>query len=331
MSYKNRIKNFHKYKKNIDQNVLLVGCGRWGKVILKEIYTNFKNINKIYVLTKFSNNLRKFAKNNNIKKLIIIKNLKKVKKLNCKHAIIVKKNNFHFHFTKKLLLSNFNILVEKPFVGEVKQAKYLINLSKKNNLHLFISLPFLYGYYFHYIRDKLIKKQHVKALKFFWYDKPFEFRYNSIKQFDKKISFLEDVFYHIFSISNIFFGKGNFSFPEKEFNLGKRQLITGVYKKRKVIINCSRNMPKRKRILEICLSNNKKIIINFSKNVIVKVMGKKRLLASEKNSKTLKYQLFRFLNLNLYKDKSCPNDVRNLNHLFLSLNLLKKKLIKIKN
>ena len=57
MKFKREVEKFNNFSK-INKSVIIIGCGRWGKVILKEIFLNFKNIKKIYVYTKYINQLK---------------------------------------------------------------------------------------------------------------------------------------------------------------------------------------------------------------------------------------------------------------------------------
>tara|TARA_B100000963_G_C22635283_1_gene677272 strand:+ start:583 stop:1566 length:984 start_codon:yes stop_codon:yes gene_type:complete len=326
MNIKKEIKKYNYGRSRINNPIIIVGCGRWGKVILKEISTNFKKIKRIYVYTNYINQLKKFAERNKIKNLEIFKDFRKLKTLKISHGIVVKKNNLHFKFAKKLIKHNCNVLVEKPFTRTINQAKTLERLSQKRKILLCISLPFFYAYYFYFVKKNIIKKDKIKSLNFYWFDKPNEFRHNAVKKFDTKINYIEDIFYHIFSISSIFCGKGIFTFPKKELKLNNYKTITSIFKNKKITINCSRNWKRRLRKLEINLVNGKKLSINFSKNVIIKLMGKKISYILEKKNRTLKYQLFNFLKLNNYNSRHNLNDIRELSDLFTSLRLLKRQI-----
>ena len=73
MKFKREVEKFNNFKSKINKSVIIIGCGRWGKVILKKIFLNFKNIKKIYVYTKKINQLKKFGVSNKIDKIEILK------------------------------------------------------------------------------------------------------------------------------------------------------------------------------------------------------------------------------------------------------------------
>ena len=40
MKFKKEVEKFNNFKSKINKSVIIIGCGRWGKVILKEIFLN---------------------------------------------------------------------------------------------------------------------------------------------------------------------------------------------------------------------------------------------------------------------------------------------------
>jgi hypothetical protein len=328
IKYKKHIQNFNKKKNNIKQSVVLVGCGRWGKVLLNEILYNFKNIEQIYVVTNYQKNLQKWINKKRCKNIKILKNFNEIKKINCRFAIVAKKNEHHYHFCKKLLNGRYNVLVEKPFVNNIKKARYLLSLSIRKNFFLLISLPFFYAHFFYYIKEKIITNLKVLKFTIYWFDKKKEIRYGSIKKHDRKLNQIEDIFYHIYSIINIFLGKGNFSFQRQIMKYKKYRKLVFNYNYCNVEINFSKNWPNRKRILNLELSNGKNVSINFINNNVIKTYYDKKMIKLPEKvcQKTLKYQLFSFFNLRNFKIKNNVNDIRNLKNLLISLEKLKKYL-----
>ena len=58
----NKIPKVFKDFDSIKKNIIIVGGGRWARIILNEILENFPNINKIYIVTKNSEFLLNFSK-----------------------------------------------------------------------------------------------------------------------------------------------------------------------------------------------------------------------------------------------------------------------------
>lgn len=67
-------------------------------------------------------------------------------------------NSLHYHQAKEALLHGKNVIVEKPFSSNLKQAKELIDLAKKNDLWLFeaITIPHKKNY--------ILLKEKIKEL-----------------------------------------------------------------------------------------------------------------------------------------------------------------------
>ena len=102
-------------------NVLIVGFGTAGKFYL-EILREFKSVNKIYIFDK-----------NKIKKSNLYETVNfdasEISKRNIKYAIVATPSNLQYKYAKILLEQNINILIEKPFVLKLSDAKKLIKLT----------------------------------------------------------------------------------------------------------------------------------------------------------------------------------------------------------
>jgi len=321
------IKAFNKNKNKISQNLLILGSGRWAKVILDEITKNFPNL-KIYLYSNNFTELEKWIKNEKYYNVFLIDSLQKIKKIKCKFAIIANKNKSHFSSCCKLLKLNFNVLVEKPFTLKFKDTTKLLKISSQKKLFLLISLQFFYAKYFYFIKKKFLKKSKINKISIQWFDRKNEIKNKILKIHDVEIDYVEDVFYHLYSILEVLLGKGDYEFKRK--NIVKRGVNTLFfnYQKRQIILRSSRTFSTRKRIIKIYYSKNKKLFINFSKDSKIQAKINKYLIKFPEYicDTTLKYQLFFFLNLKKYESELLLNDVRNLNNLFLSLKKLKKVL-----
>jgi len=306
--------------KSIKKNILLIGGGRWSKILITEIYKNFKNIKIIFVFTRSKKKFEKWAINKNIKRICILKKLSLIKKKKCNFAIVANKNKDHFRFILKLIDYNFNILVEKPFIKNLKNFNKIYKLSKKKKLFILVSLQFMYSRYFFFIK-KFLKKKKIFQLEFDWYDKNSESRYGFPKIHDKSIHYAEDIFYHVYSILFLFLGCKKIKFRKIE----KEKLFL-YFGKCKIVINFSRQANIRKRRLKINYNKKNNLIINFNEDrkIIVYINSKIFKIPSQFCDTTLKYQLFFFLKLKSYKKEILFNDIRKLKIFFESLKKLRQ-------
>jgi len=292
-------------KKKINKTLLFVGGGRWAKIWLSELIKKI-DLKKIYVLT--SNNL---IKKKNYKNFIHIKKISEVKLKNIDKIIIANKTKDHLKYLKKFNNLKKSILVEKPFTNDVKD---FFNI-KSNKANIFLGLQFSFAIYFFLLKKK-IKNDQIKLIQIDWFDNP-----NEKKKFNNQIYFLEDVYYHFYSIIRIF-AKNIKSI------LNKRSLIifnniTTNYKDTKIILNAS-NKKKIKTRKILIQTNKNKYLINFvnMKKIIIKKDGQiyKKIT---KNIKNLPLQILYFLN-NHYKIK--VNSLNKLTYLFKDLRKIKNTL-----
>ena len=112
-------------------NLAIVGFGTAGKYYL-EILKNNKKIKNIFVIEE-----KKLVKDNSFN-LIFLKDIKN-KKIKIDHAIISTPSNLHFKFAKFFIMNKSNVLIEKPFVLRLNDAKKLIELSNKNKVKCWIA------------------------------------------------------------------------------------------------------------------------------------------------------------------------------------------------
>ena len=292
-------------KKKINKTLLFVGGGRWAKIWLSELIKKI-DLKKIYVLT--SNNL---IKKKNYKNFIHIKKISEIKLKNIDKIIIVNKTKDHLKYLKKFNNLKKSILVEKPFTNDVKD---FFNI-KSNKANIFLGLQFSFAIYFFLLKKK-IKNDQIKLIQIDWFDNP-----NEKKKFNNQIYFLEDVYYHFYSIIRIF-AKNIKSI------LNKRSLIifnniTTNYKDTKIILNAS-NKKKIKTRKILIQTNKNKYLINFvnMKKIIIKKDGQiyKKIT---KNIKNLPLQILYFLNNH---NKIKVNSLNKLTYLFKDLRRIKNTL-----
>tara|TARA_B100001059_G_scaffold73401_1_gene70821 strand:+ start:1160 stop:2044 length:885 start_codon:yes stop_codon:yes gene_type:complete len=292
-------------KKKINKTLLFVGGGRWAKIWLSELIKKI-DLKKIYVLT--SNNL---IKKKNYKNFIHIKKISEVKLKNIDKIIIANKTKDHLKYLKKFNNLKKSILVEKPFTNDVKD---FFNI-KSNKANIFLGLQFSFAIYFFLLKKK-IKNDQIKLIQIDWFDNP-----NEKKKFNNQIYFLEDVYYHFYSIIRIF-AKNIKSI------LNKRSLIifnniTTNYKDTKIILNAS-NKKKIKTRKILIQTNKNKYLINFvnMKKIIIKKDGQiyKKIT---KNIKNLPLQILYFLNNH---NKIKVNSLNKLTYLFKDLRRIKNTL-----
>ena len=304
--------------KNKKVQILLCGSGRWSQNIYKEISNNFHSQSKIFFYTKKKKNLLLWLNKN---KYVNFKFLGKIPNANkkCKYAIVANKNKDHYKTTETLLRKNFNVLVEKPLICSVAQINYLKKLSKYKKKIIIISMQFFYSKSFIEIKNK-IKKDKIKILKITWLDQEKEFHDKILKKHDYSINFIEDVYYHLYSIITLFLGNNLSLKDSKILKIESNKIIIEI---NNVIVKCffCRNSKNKTRVVTILTELNNKIIINFKDYKAISISKNEKEIPTMTNF-TLKYQIYNFINNNFYK-KPLINDIRNLSIFFKNLELIK--------
>ncbi len=325
-NYLRAINLFHKNRTKFNDKILIIGRGRWSDVITKELISNFPNIEKILVYSPKFRNIKNKISN---KKIILTNSLKFIKEHNVKYIIISNKNSDHLKYIKLFLRSENNILCEKPLIIKKKELLNLESNLRKKKTFLTISMQFFYAFYFYFINKNFVKNKKIEKIEIDWFDKKNEKKNGIVKKHDMKINFIEDIFYHVYSILSILAKIKDYSFhfqPIKKKNVEHINFI--VNKKIITNLNSSRIYDRRTRIIKLYFSNKDLLFINFSNDTDVKVKfnGKIVKIPTKLMSKTIKYQLYYFLKPSKNDDKLVLNSFKNLKNFFKDLYLLKKKL-----
>jgi UDP-2-acetamido-3-amino-2,3-dideoxy-glucuronate N-acetyltransferase len=126
----------------LEIKLAVIGCGKWG---LNHIRVAFGILNKNLISVcdldiSLSTIVEQISKE--IKFTTNLDNILDNPEIN---AVIVSTSaETHFEITKKCLLANKNVLVEKPITLLSSEASELVNISKKNNLKLMVGHVLLY-------------------------------------------------------------------------------------------------------------------------------------------------------------------------------------------
>ena len=112
-------------------NILIIGFGNVWKYYF-DILSKNKKIKKIFIC-----NDKKLRGNKKYNQIPF--NLKKIKESKIDSAIICTPSNLHFKFSKILALNSINLLIEKPFVLQIKHANDLIKISNKRKIKCWVS------------------------------------------------------------------------------------------------------------------------------------------------------------------------------------------------
>lgn len=293
------------------KKILIFGSGRWAR-----IYINYLKLyaNQIYIFTSNSSFLKNSYVENINKNILIVNDEKKLKGIFFDKVIIA--NNTNSHLNSLRIISKINMkhkpcLIEKPFYHNLNYYNIKKYFTKNN----YLSLQYSYSSYFFYL-SKLIKSHQIFSIKLFWYDKK-----NEKKNYNKDMFFIEDVYYHFFSILR-FFIKLKFLDLKKvsDLHISKKNLNFKT-DKIKIELHLKKRDKFKKRILQIRTAQGL-YKINFLRLDVVKIYLKNKSIKKfTKNLSLIKTQIYYFLFLS---SKIKINSLINLRVLFKNLLLIRK-------
>ena len=294
--------------KKKEKKVLLIGGGRWAQIYLDELK---KKKIIIYIMTKNGDLVEKISRTKN-SEIKIVKNNINLKKDNKIYIILANKTGKRISFLKKYKFLKNKILIEKPLSNDPND--YFKN--KLFNQNIYLSLQFYFSNYFLIIK-KLIKNKKIKSIQLDWIDNQ-----NDKKSFNKNIYFIEDAYYHFFSIIRIFLNDQNFI---KKDSVIKRNKIISNIKGTKIVLNAEKKNLNKKRILKIRLENGS-FYINFKKiNEVTIKRDDTKIKKITSKIRNIPIQINNFLNNKKIIEK---NSLKNLIFLFKDLKNIKNELSK---
>ena len=290
------------------KKILFIGGGRWAQIYLDQLE---KLKLSICVITS-NQSLKEKLINSKFSKIYSFKKFKDVKISKNLLIILCNKTNERLNILKKLLKIKNRILIEKPLTNNPKNY-FDHGLYNKNNMYL--SSQFYFAKYFLFIKKK-IKKEKIEKINLDWFDSK-----NDKKSFNNKLNFIEDAYYHFFSIVRIFTDNKNLI---NNFSQIKKDNITTFNNGIKINLKASKDKYKKKRVLHI-QTNKTKYYINFKDldKVLIKKNNKKFTIT--KDVKNLPIQIKNFI-LNTKEIKK--NSLKSLKFLFQDLMKIKNVLSK---
>ncbi len=290
------------------KNLLFIGGGRWAQIYLEQLQKFRLNI---YVVTK-NRNLREKLINSKFSKIYTFKKFKDIK-INKNFLIILcNRTNQRLNILKKLSILKNRILIEKPLTNNPKN--YFDNkLYCKDNLYL--SSQFYFSKYFLFIKKK-IEKEKIRKITLDWFDNK-----NDKKSFNDKLNYIEDAYYHFFSIIRIFLNNKNLI---NNFSHIQKNNITTLNNGIKIILKASKYKYNKKRVLYI-QTNKTKYSINFKNLDKIYINKDDKKFTITKEVKNLPIQIKNFV---LNKKEIKKNSLKNLKPLFYDLLRIKYELSK---
>ena len=161
---------------------------------------------------------------------------------------------YKYFILKEAIQNNLNVIVEKPWLSNLKETNEIIKLSKKKRLQVGIHYEFLYLNKFINLKNKSFLNKKENFFSGFFNTKK--------KSHFKNLSASHELGSHVVAIKLMYFSNTKFRIFQSEFN--KNNL-------RKIIINC-----KTKSYSFDFTNNNEKLIQKYIKDFETKLLYKKK-------------------------------------------------------
>tara|TARA_B100000965_G_C19584878_1_gene755260 strand:+ start:1584 stop:2567 length:984 start_codon:yes stop_codon:yes gene_type:complete len=133
----------------------VIGYRKHSYKIISNLIKN-KSINKIYSFCYRKKKVNSLNKNNKVKKIQYVSDLKKLDK--CKSIFISSSTETHFKYIKQFIKKNIYIYCEKPGPTNLKQINFLKKLPKKIKEKIYFGHNLLHSNIYDFL-NKVIKKK----------------------------------------------------------------------------------------------------------------------------------------------------------------------------
>lgn len=253
------------------EHIVIIGGGRWARVLIKEICWLVSTSTKISIYSP--NNatyMLEWIHGENFEQHIqVLTELPQLATTKLNVVIVVNAARDHYRAIKWGISNEAAVLTEKPITLNFAKTQELINLANKLNIKLASAHIFLFASYLKFFANYVNQIGKIHSIKIVWADSKVEIRYGEQKQYDPGLPIIADLLPHITSIiwtitSNL---------PEQCEKLrifkGGAQVELGLkVKDIQCDVQLSRNSIERKRIIEIIV-DKKEVRLDFSTEQIV--------------------------------------------------------------
>ena len=192
-------------KKLSVNNIIIMGGGRWARVIIKVLYDILDPTVNISIYTPNNHlNINKWIVKNKVGRQIkVITSFPN--SFNYPTVVIIA-NTAADHYKSALLAisAGADVLVEKPVALNYKQASDIYDFAKKNNKIVCASHVFLFASYIENFSKHIQEQGQIEKIKISWEDSDIERRHGELKKYDSGLPILVDCLPHIFSIISKF-------------------------------------------------------------------------------------------------------------------------------
>ncbi len=193
----------------MQRDVAIIGGGRWGRVILSVLATSDLPVDRITMVTTHNAALAQ----NVIARLASRHPIRIVSALSDRPsaAIIANAARSHGEAARNLIAEGAHLLVEKPVVLNMPEARYLLALAHAAHTILLPGLSYRFCSYLQHFARRTAALHPLSGFELRWSDPAGEIRYGEQKTYDASINVADDVMPHIWTILSVLFPQAVFT------------------------------------------------------------------------------------------------------------------------
>jgi predicted dehydrogenase len=231
-------------------DVTIIGGGRWGRVILSVLATSDLPLNRITVVTTHNVALAQDAASRLASRhpIRIVSDLTD----NPHAAIIANAARSHGETARNLIAQGAHLLIEKPVVLALPEARHLLALAQAARTILLPALSYRFCSYLHHFARRIVPMHSLTGFELHWSDPTVEIRNGERKAYDASINVAEDAMPHIWAILSVLFPQAVFAVTScKAARGGKSATFTLAAGSMKGTITLERDSDRRRRVIQL--------------------------------------------------------------------------------
>lgn len=184
------------------KQVVVIGSGRWAKVLTNEIIKCFDDSIDIYFCaSRRINEIRQWANDQELLSGIqIVDNIPLAIDHGIGIAFVVNSAHDHEKAIKEALLKGYHVVVEKPFTVSSEQSLQVIELAHRLDRAVFSTNAYRFASYLEDFKNFLPSDKAITRMDILWTDPASEERYGERKNYDPRVPIVMDVLPHVVSI-----------------------------------------------------------------------------------------------------------------------------------
>jgi predicted dehydrogenase len=192
----------------MQRDVAIIGGGRWGRVILSVLATSDLPVDRITIVTTHNaafaqNVVARLASRHPIRIVSALSNRPSA-------AIIANAARSHGETARNLIAQGVHLLIEKPVVLILPEARNLLALAHAGQTILLPGLSYRFCSYVQQFARRTASLRPLTGFELRWSDPAGEIRYGEQKTYDASINVADDVMPHIWTILSLLFPQAVF-------------------------------------------------------------------------------------------------------------------------